>query len=110
MDKNNNCRSSCNRNSIYNNRRDTMAENTNCHALKTRFQQVEFAITETVLYLDAYPECKKALDYYHQLIDEREQLLSAINNQCGPITHFGNVSIDAWHWTSSPWPWKYEAN
>lgn len=82
----------------------------NCKALKTRFQQIEFAITETVLYLDAYPDCVDALNYYHQLVDEREQLLSAINNQCGPMTHFGVVSDTNWQWVNEPWPWKYEAN
>lgn len=98
---------SCNKNQE---RRDTSANLSNCRALKTRFQQVEFAIVETVLYLDAYPDCKDALNYYHQLVDEREQLLSAINNQCGPMTHFGVVSEESWQWVNGPWPWKYEAN
>jgi len=96
--------------SAFNRTRTGTNSNNNCFALKERFRQVDFAITETVLYLDAYPECKKALEYYHRLIDEREQLKTAINNQCGPVTHFDNISTESWSWISSPWPWKYEAN
>ena len=72
--------------------------------------EVEFAITEAVLYLDAYPECAEALNYYHRLLEERKMLLQSINSQCGPMTHYGNISKETWLWTNGPWPWKYEAN
>ncbi len=110
MDKYSNSRNVCNRSASNSIERDTTSVNSNCAVLKSRLRQVDFAITEVVLYLDAYPECNKALDYYHRLVDEREQLVSAINSQCGPMTHYGNVSKDSWHWIDSAWPWKYEAN
>lgn len=82
----------------------------NCTALKTRFKQVEFALVDVILYLDAYPDCAKALAYYHRLLDEREQLLTAINEQCGPMTNLGNLSTDAWRWIEGPWPWMIDAD
>jgi len=100
-------KNSCN---IQKNSRVSAGNANNCKTLKKRFQQVEFAITETVLYLDAYPECTVALEYYHKLLDERQQLLSAINSQCGPMTHNGNTSTESWLWINGPWPWKYDAN
>lgn len=102
-------KNSCQNSARYG-RVNSVSYDTNCKALKKRFQQIEFAITETVLYLDAYPECSSALEYYHLLVSEREQLLAAINNQCGPMTHNGNMSKDSWLWINGPWPWKYEAN
>lgn len=90
--------------------RNTNSTLTNCRTLKKRLTEVEFAITETVLYLDAYPECTEALNFYHRLIEEREMLVLSINEQCGPMTHFGNTSTDSWQWIYGPWPWKYEAN
>lgn len=110
MDKYINNRSTCNRTSSNNIRRDSTASFSQCAALKSRLQQLEFAIDEVVLYLDAYPECSKALDYYHRLIDERNQIVTVINTQCGPMTHLDNVSTDTWQWINGPWPWKYEAN
>lgn len=78
--------------------------------LKRRFKQVEFAIVDIVLYLDAYPECTEALNYYHRLLDERTSLMEEINSLCGPMTHFDNINHDSWQWTKGPWPWKYDAN
>lgn len=82
----------------------------NCAALKKRFQQLEFAICEVVLYLDAYPNCTRALNLYRQLLDERNRIFEAIEEQCGPITKYGNYSNTSWQWVNGPWPWSYEAN
>jgi spore coat protein JB len=82
----------------------------NCVALKTRFRQIEFALNDTILYLDSYPECRKALAYYHRLLDEREQLIKAINEQCGPMTNLGNLSTESWRWIDGPWPWMIDAD
>lgn len=82
----------------------------NCTALEMRLKQVEFALADVILYLDAYPNCGQALSYYHKLVDEREQLVAAINEQCGPVTNLGNVSTEVWSWIDGPWPWMIDAN
>lgn len=102
-------RNSCN-NQFRSQRRTANSNSNTCNNLKKRFQQVEFAIVEVVLYLDAYPECTEALNYYHRLIDERTTLLEEINNLCGPMTSYDNISHESWQWTNGPWPWMYEAN
>ena len=79
-------------------------------ALKKKLQTVDFAIVETVLFLDAYPKNKQALEYYHKLIGERNMLEKAINEKCGPITSMGNESRTEWNWVASPWPWEVDAN
>ena len=71
---------------------------------------LDFAIQETVLYLDAYPECRQALEYYHKLIEMRERVLSSYEKACGPMTMYGNKSQRSWDWVEGPWPWENEAN
>ena len=76
-----------------------------------RLQALDFSIVDTVLYLDAYPHCQKALDFYHELIAEREELVRILETQYHtPITSFGNCAVDHWDWTAGPWPWELGAN
>lgn len=71
---------------------------------------LDFAIQETVLYLDAYPENQQALQYYHQLIEKRRELAEAYERGCGPLTMYGNQSRTSWDWVEGPWPWEADAN
>ena len=73
-------------------------------------QAIDFAIQETVLYLDAYPDHAEALKYYHALMDQRNQIAAAYEKQCGPLTMYGNQSRNSWDWISGPWPWEIDAN
>jgi spore coat protein JB len=79
-------------------------------SLLQRLQELDFSIMDTVLYLDAYPRCREALDYYHKLLGERASLLSALAKSGAPVTHFENASRDTWEWTNGPWPWESTAN
>ncbi len=85
-------------------------EATNCQRLKRKLQTVDFAIVDTVLYLNAYPDCRRALEHYHKLIAEREVLVATINEKCGPICHRDNKSRTEWNWIQGPWPWESDAN
>ncbi|MBQ8140158.1 MAG: spore coat protein CotJB [Clostridia bacterium] len=82
----------------------------NSKNLMKRLQMVDFAITETVLYLDAYPDSKSALNHYHQLLAERNKLAESLEASGTPITHFNNADTENWRWTNGPWPWQCEAN
>jgi spore coat protein JB len=82
-------------------------------ACREKLQQIralDFAIQETVLYLDAYPENRQALEYYHTLLKERKETVAEYEQKCGAVTMFGNTSGNAWQWISGPWPWEYDAN
>ena len=39
--------------------------------LSRQIDAVEFALVETIIYLDAYPENRRALEYYQTLMTER---------------------------------------
>ncbi len=81
-----------------------------CRDSLSLLRALDFSIQETVLYLDAYPECREALGYYHKLIAERAQLLQSYEEKCGPLCIYGNRSNTSWDWTDGPWPWEVEAN
>ena len=49
-------------------------EQPRCKSLLRELQLLDFSIYDTVLYLDAYPESKEALDYYRTLVQERRAL------------------------------------
>ena len=80
-----------------------------CKKILNRLRAVDFAITETTLYLDAYPTCREAMALYKDLVAERRQLVETYESQCGPLTMYGNVS-GSWDWTDGPMPWEADAN
>ncbi len=74
-----------------------------------QLQKLDFSIVELVLYLDAYPNCKKALDYYKKLTAEREKVAEQLALSGKPTNPLCNKG-DVWNWTQAPWPWEYDAN
>ena len=83
---------------------------TNCEKLLDQIRAVDFALAELVLYLDAYPHCREALDTYHKLIARRRGLCHQYETSCGPLTAMGNHSTETWDWIEGPFPWEYKAN
>ncbi len=81
-----------------------------CKRLLEELRVLDFAIQETVLFLDAYPDHPDALQYYHALLAEREGAMADYQKNCGPLTVYGNESKTSWDWTSTPWPWEPDAN
>jgi spore coat protein JB len=84
----------------------------NCHhsnngtSLLKKIQELDFSIYETVLYLDAYPDCYEALGYYHTLLNQRKAAVAQYEREVGPLTAFSNCSQTSWDWIKSPWPWQ----
>ena len=83
-----------------------MNMNCNGNSLLKRLQEVEFALYELTLYLDAHPESKEALMHYHSLLDARRALVAEYQAKHGPLTMYGNESTTSWDWASTPWPWE----
>ena len=75
-------------------------------SLLRKIQEIDFSLYETVLYLDAYPDCREALDYYHALRSQRKGLVTQYEREAGPLTAFSNQSQTSWDWIRSPWPWQ----
>ena len=84
--------------------------NRSCKQAMDTLRALDFAIQETALYLDAYPNHPEALEYYHTLIAQREKVAASYEASCGPLTIYGNRSRNSWDWTQGPWPWEADAN
>lgn len=73
-------------------------------------QKIDFALVEAILYLDAYPDNRQALAFYHKLLNERARLTEQYEKTVGPLTATANRSTTSWNWTKAPWPWELAAN
>ena len=82
-----------------------------CRDAMKKLQKIDFSIVETVLYLDAYPHCRQALNHYHALIEEQKRLKESMQKAgCAPVCATENMLQTEWQWTDGPWPWQPEAN
>ena len=81
-----------------------------CKRLMSQIRAVDFALYETVLYLDVYPNSCDALETYHKLKAQSKALHKEYEAVCAPLTAFGNESTASWDWMSNPFPWEYDAD
>ena len=85
-------------------------DRTACQKLMEQIRAVDFALYETVLYLDVYPHSCDALETYHKLKAQQKELYREYEALCGPLTAFGNESQTSWDWMGKPFPWEYDAD
>ena len=83
----------------------THGNNVSAEMLTKKLQELAFAKVECELYLDAYPECAAALDYYKGIIKEYTKLAELYENTVAPIRQ-ENIMSDKWTWVQTPWPWQ----
>ena len=78
--------------------------------LLKKIQELGFAKVEACLYLDAYPENARAIEFYKSICRELDYATELYERKYGPLTIGGatHTSADSWSWTRGPWPWQYE--
>ena len=79
-------------------------------SLLKKIQAMDFALYETVLYLDGHPKNEKALEYYRSHRDTLRALREEYARRFGPLTVYDNYDNDSWQWVDKPWPWEKEGN
>ena len=77
-------------------------------ALLSEIRALSFALVETNLYLDSYPENAEALAYFRRVRDELAEKTAAYERAFGPLTPMGATAEGSWDWISTPWPWESE--
>jgi len=77
--------------------------------LMRELQEADFALYDTVLYLNTHPCDKEALAYYQCIRETAEKLACRYNENVAAITH-KDVSVcgGRWEWIDTPWPWEGE--
>lgn len=76
--------------------------------LLEEIRALSFALVETNLYLDSYPEDKEALAYFRRVRDELRAKTEAYERAFGPLTPMGATAENGWDWVETPWPWESE--
>ena len=78
------------------------------HSLLLELQEIDFAIVETTLYLNVYPDCCKAKEYLETMRAKRAKVAAEYESKHGMLTMYGvcGESSDK----CAPWPWQYAAN
>lgn len=76
--------------------------------LLAEIRALSFALVETNLFLNSYPEDKEALAYFRRVRDELREKTGAYERAYGPLTVMGATAKDGWDWTRGPWPWESE--
>ena len=75
-----------------------------------KLQQADFAVLETGLYLNGYPSCREALNYYEDAKKSARAARCAYEEQFGPLTLISAGGENCWNWNMAPMPWEWEAN
>ena len=73
----------------------------------TYIDALGFAAIDLNLYLDNFPDDKKALELFNQYRSLKEEYMKEYERKYGPVL----LSSDAlntypWKWTIGPWPWE----
>ena len=82
-----------------------MMNNTKERLMKA-YQAYSFAAYDTLLYLDAYPDSKEALECYNKYQRLASKAKSEYEAKYGHITPPNDAK--SWGWTDDPWPWQIE--
>ena len=78
----------------------------NQRQLLMHINEVSFAVTEAVLFLDTHPCDKEAMEYYRKMKKLREEAVAQYEKEFGPLTTDGVRNTSEWEWTQTPWPWE----
>ena len=70
------------------------------------YQAYSFAVYDTLLYLNAYPDCKEALDSYNKYQKLAVKAKQDYEARFGSITP--PIEAQSWEWACGAWPWQIE--
>ena len=68
--------------------------------------QMGFASHELNLYLDNYPNNRKALELFNKYSNMTNKLIKEYENKYGPLTVGGINEYVPFNWENEKWPWE----
>lgn len=76
--------------------------------LLKQLNEVSFAISDILLYLDTHPCDQDALRYYRENMEMRKYFLTLYSENYGPLTIDSALdsSCKTWLWEEQPFPWE----
>lgn len=76
-----------------------------CNLMKSIYE-IGFSLDDTILYLDTHPSDREALDYYHKLRKEYDELIKMHAINYGPLFANDVHNDDYFCWVNRPMPWE----
>lgn len=78
--------------------------------LLQQINEVSFAVNDILLYLDTHPDDEKALAFFEDVSDRRNQLLAEYAKGLRPTDrrHRSKTCETSWKWSQQPFPWERE--
>jgi len=75
--------------------------------LLTYIDALGFATIDLNLYLDNFPDDKKAFELFNQYRNLKEQYMDEYERKYGPLTlSSDSLNTFPWMWKNGPWPWE----
>ncbi len=68
--------------------------------------QLNFAMIETVLFLNTHPTCRPVLDLHNEFASRFNKLVERYQERYGPIYASYENAEYPWMWIEEPWPWE----
>ena len=77
------------------------------HEHLDKIRKLLFYSLDLNLYLDNFPDCKKATEDYKFISYNLGKAIYEYEQQYGPLTNFGSAYIENPEaWINTPWPWE----
>lgn len=75
--------------------------------LLTYIDALGFATIDLDLYLDNFPDDRKALELFNQYRSLKDEYMSEYQNKYGPLVlNSEALASYPWKWVQGPWPWE----
>ena len=82
----------------------------NREELMSQIAAVSFALNDLTLYLDTHPDCPKGTALFHQLLQQRLELLATFASKFYPLTQLsiatGEYDQKQYGWSEGAMPWE----
>ena len=77
-----------------------------CESILYALQAEDFALYDTVLYLDGHPTDAAALEAYREHRRRAAALTEKLEEAGFPLTIGANNDPNEFRWVTTPWPWE----
>ena len=83
-------------------------QNSTREVLLKRINEVSFAVSDILLFLDTHPDCQEALAFYQKNVAIRKEALAEYARLYGPLTidTADDTCSRSWEWVQQPFPWE----
>lgn len=79
-------------------------------SLLQKINEISFAVNDIHLFLDTHPCNERAMAFFQEMNEKRNQLLHEYACSYGPLTinTADDNECNTWQWIEQPFPWEQE--